>query len=137
MAPCMGPMSPVRALSLWAGPCPEKLVKAVLWLLEEDPGNEISFTSEKNCVCVFFFSVSLFVTMNLYHLQASLFLFFCLCFNTTVKRPLLMNFILVPELPRSQQQYSLTLTNSFFFLQVFIYSWRNSPNQPSTRPASG
>ena len=27
MAPCMGPMSPVRAHSLWAGLCPEKLVK--------------------------------------------------------------------------------------------------------------
>ena len=27
MAPCMGPMSPVRAYSLWAGLCPEKLVK--------------------------------------------------------------------------------------------------------------
>ena len=27
MAPCMGPMSPVRAHSLWAGPCPEKLVQ--------------------------------------------------------------------------------------------------------------
>ena len=26
MAPCMGPMSPVRAHSLWAGLCPEKLV---------------------------------------------------------------------------------------------------------------
>ena len=82
MAPCMGPMSPVPALSLWAGPCPEKLVKAVLCLLEEDPGNEISFTSEKYCVCVFFFSASLFVTMNLYHLQASLFLHFFVCVLT-------------------------------------------------------
>ena len=27
MAPCMGPMSPVRAYSLWADLCPEKLVK--------------------------------------------------------------------------------------------------------------
>ena len=27
MAPCMGPMSPVHAYSLWAGLCPEKLVK--------------------------------------------------------------------------------------------------------------
>ena len=27
MAPCMGPMSPVRAYSLWAGLCPEKLAK--------------------------------------------------------------------------------------------------------------
>ena len=27
MAPCMGPMSPVRAYSFWAGLCPEKLVK--------------------------------------------------------------------------------------------------------------
>ena len=27
MAPCMGPMSPVRAYSLWAGLYPEKLVK--------------------------------------------------------------------------------------------------------------
>ena len=27
MAPGMGPMSPVRAHSLWAGLCPEKLVK--------------------------------------------------------------------------------------------------------------
>ena len=27
MAPCMGPMSPVRAHSLWAGLCPEKPVK--------------------------------------------------------------------------------------------------------------
>ena len=27
MAPCMGPVSPVRAYSLWAGLCPEKLVK--------------------------------------------------------------------------------------------------------------
>ena len=27
MAPCMGPLSPVCAYSLWAGLCPEKLVK--------------------------------------------------------------------------------------------------------------
>ena len=27
MAPCMGPMSPLRACSTWAGLCPEKLVK--------------------------------------------------------------------------------------------------------------
>ena len=27
MAPCMGLMSPVRAYSLWAGLCPEKLAK--------------------------------------------------------------------------------------------------------------
>ena len=27
-APCMGPMSPVRAHSLWAGLCPEKAGKA-------------------------------------------------------------------------------------------------------------
>ena len=27
IAPCMGVMSPVRAHSLWAGLCPEKLVK--------------------------------------------------------------------------------------------------------------
>ena len=27
MAPCMGVMSPVGAHSLWAGLCPEKLVK--------------------------------------------------------------------------------------------------------------
>ena len=27
MAPCMGPMTPVRAYSLWAGLCPETLVK--------------------------------------------------------------------------------------------------------------
>ena len=27
MAPCMRPMSPVCAYSLWAGLCPEKLVK--------------------------------------------------------------------------------------------------------------
>ena len=27
MAPCMGPMSSVHAHSLWAGLCPEKLVK--------------------------------------------------------------------------------------------------------------
>ena len=26
MASCMGPMSPIRAHSLWAGLCPEKLV---------------------------------------------------------------------------------------------------------------
>ena len=32
MAPCMGPMSPVRAYSLWAGLCPEKLVKLKLKL---------------------------------------------------------------------------------------------------------
>ena len=27
MAPCMGPMSPVRAYSLWAGLCPRKTCK--------------------------------------------------------------------------------------------------------------
>ena len=27
MAPCMGPMSPVRTYFPWAGMCPEKLVK--------------------------------------------------------------------------------------------------------------
>jgi len=31
-----------------------------------------------------------------------------------------MNFILVPELQRSQQQYSQTLTNSFFFSQYLF-----------------
>ena len=29
MAPCKGPMIPVRAHSLWAGLCPEKLVKNI------------------------------------------------------------------------------------------------------------
>ena len=32
MAPCTGPMSPVRAYSLWAGLCPEKIVKLKLKL---------------------------------------------------------------------------------------------------------
>ena len=32
-----------------------------------------------------------------------------------------MNFMLVPELQRSQQQYSQTLTNSFFFGIPGIY----------------
>ena len=27
MAPCMGPMSPVRAYSIWAGLCPRKTCK--------------------------------------------------------------------------------------------------------------
>ena len=75
---------PVRAQSLWAGPCLEKLVKALLWLLWADTENEISFGFGKSCVCVFFFSVSLFFTINLYHyhLQASLFLHFFVCFLT-------------------------------------------------------
>ena len=33
MAPCMGPMSPVRACSVWAGLCPEKLVKQIIVFL--------------------------------------------------------------------------------------------------------
>ena len=33
MAPCIGHVSPVRAHSLWAGLCPEKLVKLnLVWL---------------------------------------------------------------------------------------------------------
>ena len=33
MAPCMGPMSPVRACSVWEGLCPEKLVKQIIVFL--------------------------------------------------------------------------------------------------------
>ena len=33
MAPCMGPMSPVRACSVRAGLCPEKLVKQIIVFL--------------------------------------------------------------------------------------------------------
>ena len=33
MAPCMRPMSPVRACSVWAGLCPEKLVKQIIVFL--------------------------------------------------------------------------------------------------------
>ena len=35
MAPCMGPMSLIRAYSLWAGLCPEKLVKLNLSAITE------------------------------------------------------------------------------------------------------
>ena len=37
MAPCMGPMSPVRAHSLWAGLCPEKLVNKTTTLYVHYP----------------------------------------------------------------------------------------------------
>ena len=42
MAPCMGPMSPVRAYSLWAGLCPEKLVKLKLKLNLVDQAGKMS-----------------------------------------------------------------------------------------------
>ena len=61
----------------------------------------------KNIVCVYFF-FSIVVCHNEFIPPSGQFVpsLFCLCFNTTVKRPLLMNFILVPELQRSQKQYS-------------------------------
>ena len=44
MAPCMGPVSPVRAYFLWEGLCPEKLVKLKL-KLSGDPDNLQPFKS--------------------------------------------------------------------------------------------
>ena len=53
-----------------------------------------------------------------------------------------MNFMLVPELQRSQQQYSQTLTNSFFFGISSIYLFiaveaPQSSHLPGLRLASG
>ena len=52
-----------------------------------------------------------------------------------------MNFMLVPELQRSQQQYSQTLTNSFFFWYfqyLFIaVEGPQSSHLPGLRLASG
>ena len=50
MAPCMGPMSSVRAYSLWAGLCPKKLVKQNIkqvdpWEVETSLASYVSVNS--------------------------------------------------------------------------------------------
>ena len=48
MVPRMGPMSPVRAHSLWAGLCPEKLVKNKLKLKNKLKNHHYMVIPDKN-----------------------------------------------------------------------------------------
>ena len=51
-----------------------------------------------------------------------------------------MNLMLVPELQRSQQQYTQTLTNSFFWYSQYLFIAGEAPQSshlPGLRLASG
>ena len=82
--------------------------------------NEISFASVS-----WIFSISLFVTMNLYHFQ-SLFVWLFVFSHTTLftlqNTPWILCLCLDYVTKSSKQQYSQTLTNKFLAFPVFMCS---------------